>query len=144
MESVRAGTLRSPVRGGSTGPSFIICRRCLQAAPTTFCGGNQMNSQQVAAWVVGLINSNNVHAFYISKRWRRLRAEVLKEQHGECQICKSKGKYTPADTVHHIKPLRKCPALALKRDNLIALCESCHYEIHHSGDQKNKWNDERW
>ena len=97
---------------------------------------------ELTAWIPSLIASDNLHAFYISKAWLHLRAEVLKEQHYECQLCKAKGLYVPATTVHHIKTVRQAPWLALTKSNLIAVCDECHYNIHHK--QKPKWNDERW
>ena len=58
--------------------------------------------------------------FYRSKAWSRLRARVLREQ-PECSTCGN-----TADTVDHIKGRRQFPGLALERDNLTALCRSCH------------------
>ncbi len=52
--------------------------------------------------------------------------------------------YNKADTVHHIKHLRKYPTLALKDDNLVSLCSNCHYEIHHTIIYKEQLNEERW
>ncbi len=51
---------------------------------------------QLMIWIPQLIARNDLHAFYISKAWLHLRAEVLKEQHYECQLCKAKGLYVPA------------------------------------------------
>lgn len=42
-----------------------------------------------------------------------------------CQIC---GK--PSDQAHHIFEKAKYPDLAFNRNNGIALCEGCHYEVH--------------
>lgn len=82
------------------------------------------------------------HAFYISKAWLHLRGEVLSEQHHECQLCKAKGLYVPAVTVHHIKTVRQRPDLALTKSNLLCVCADCHYKIHHT--RAEKWDDERW
>lgn len=97
---------------------------------------------ELMAWIPQLIAQNNLHAFYISKAWLHLRADVLKEQHYECQLCKQKGLYVPAATVHHIRTVRRVPWLALTKSNLLAVCEECHYEIHHK--KKVQWDDERW
>lgn len=85
----------------------------------------------VARWVSDLIYHHNLKAFYNSPEWQDLRSDVLREAHYECQICKEKGRLEEADTVHHIKPVKQRPDLALTRGNLIALCPECHYKIHH-------------
>ena len=82
------------------------------------------------------------HAFYISKAWLHLRKEVLDEQHNECQLCKAKGLFVSAVTVHHIKTVRQRPDLALTKSNLLCVCDDCHYKIHHT--RKAKWDDEQW
>ena len=98
--------------------------------------------EELTVWIQSLIAKDDIHAFYICKAWLHLRAEVLKEQHHECQHCKEKGLFVPATTVHHIKTVRRFPWLALTKSNLLCLCDECHYEIHHGN--KAKWNDERW
>lgn len=81
----------------------------------------------------------DIWKFYKLPEWQKLREEVLNEQHRECQVCKSKGKYTPADTVHHIQFVRKHPETALDKTytfkgkeyiNLIAICKPCHNLVH--------------
>lgn len=94
-------------------------------------------------WIDGLIRAGSVAPFYNSPAWDAMRKEVLHDQHHECQICKAKGKAEPASTVHHVRPVRERPDLALTKDNLIAVCESCHYEIHHPS-RSQRWPDERW
>lgn len=98
--------------------------------------------EELTIWIIQLISRDDLHAFYICKAWLHLRAEVMREQHYECQMCKEKGIYVPAITVHHIKPVREAPWLALTKSNLLCLCDECHYEIHHG--KEAKWNDERW
>jgi 5-methylcytosine-specific restriction endonuclease McrA len=97
---------------------------------------------QLVIWIPQLIAQNNLHFFYCTHAWIHLRNEVLKESHNECQICKAKGLYVPATTVHHIRTVREAPWLALTKNNLLAVCDDCHYNIHHR--QKPKWDDERW
>lgn len=101
-----------------------------------------MNVEQIKE----LIKSNNIKAFYNSAAWLHIRDEVLEEQHHECQICKAKGIYTEAVTVHHIKHLRQHPELALNKSNLMAVCKDCHNELHHRCVNKPKLqlNIERW
>ena len=85
-------------------------------------------------------------AFYHTKEWRRKRAEILRRDHGQCQRCRAKGKYTPAVTVHHIRHLKEAPELALTDRNLQSLCEACHNEVHPEKQYKPQSfrNEERW
>lgn len=106
------------------------------------CSYRTYTPAELMIWIPQLIARDDLHAFYISHAWLHLRAEVLKEQHHECQLCKAKGLYVPATTVHHVKTVRQCPWLALTKSNCMALCDNCHYEIHHT--KKYRWNDERW
>lgn len=93
-------------------------------------------------WLCQLIADGDVHPFYISTEWRNVRSEVLKAHHYECYMCRQKGKLTTkkkALVVHHVKPLKKYPKLALspyitdengKRViQLMPLCHDCHEEI---------------
>lgn len=103
-----------------------------------------MTEIELAKWIDHLIQTNNIHAFYISDLWLKIRDEILDEQHHECQICKSKGLYNEAVTVHHKKYVRQYPELSLTKDNLIAVCKECHYDIHHRAETKPQLNMERW
>jgi 5-methylcytosine-specific restriction endonuclease McrA len=97
------------------------------------------NQVVVCQWINSLIDTNNLHAFYTSSEWLRLRAEVLDEYKHECQHCKAKGFYTKANTVHHVQYVKKHPELALSKTyiymgkeykNLIPLCHDCHEKAH--------------
>lgn len=78
--------------------------------------------------------------FYSSTAWRRMRKSILRRDHGECVLCRRAGRYTLdkhgkawpvlATTVHHIKHYQTHPELALDNDNLISLCDACHWEVH--------------
>lgn len=108
-----------------------------------------MTLKEVDAWIRGLIAADNLHAFYISTAWKKLSKEVLREQHYECQVCKAKGIYKKATTVHHKFYVRLFPMYALSKFvngkiNLIAICEECHYEEHHKKEPKGFTNIERW
>ena len=77
--------------------------------------------------------------FYKSKGWLNQRREILT---GVCfvgQICKQRGRYCRANTVHHVKPLKGYPELALadwyeddtgRHRQLISLCRDCHEAVH--------------
>jgi 5-methylcytosine-specific restriction endonuclease McrA len=59
--------------------------------------------------------------FKNSPAWRKLRPTIVARD-GACVDCSS----TVNLTVHHIKPVRLAPDLALDPDNLVTLCRSCH------------------
>lgn len=99
--------------------------------------------------------AENVHKFYIWSKWENVRRSVLVMDNGECQICKSRGRYSRATTVHHVNYVKRHPELALeiwyewkgrKKRNLISLCHDCHEEVH--GFRKKKQEapltEERW
>ena len=60
------------------------------------------------------------------RAWKKLRAHFIL-LHPLCEQCKSEGRLTPAEEVHHILPL----ANGGTNDdcNLKALCKSCHSKI---------------
>jgi len=117
---------------------------------------NINNKDEVGAWVQCLIDDDNIHAFYVSKYWLRLRKEVLEEYKHECQQCKARGYYTRATHVHHVQHVTSHPRLALSKyyvfrgktyRNLIPLCHRCHEEIHNyrqKEKEKGFWTEERW
>lgn len=67
--------------------------------------------------------------FYDSQNWRRLRKTVLSEYFYLCQT-KLDDCDTIADTVHHIVEVRDDWSKRFERNNLSAICRSCHNEIH--------------
>jgi 5-methylcytosine-specific restriction protein A len=103
-----------------------------------------VNDKELVQWITALIRHNKIVVFYKSKEWRILRAEVLKDQHNECQMCKDNGVYEEATMVHHIKYVRQYLQLALTKSNLMALCDECHYQIYHTVKYKKQLNEERW
>lgn len=68
--------------------------------------------------------------FYKSAAWQKCRAFVLIRDNYLCQPCLLRKKLTPANTVHHIKPLEEAPDLALDPDNLESICPACHNKEH--------------
>lgn len=110
-------------------------------------------------WIREIDRDGRIYRFYKTEEWRRLREEVLRDCHYECQLCLSRGKYTRAQTVHHVNEVRKKPWLALSRTyiedgqrkpNLIPLCNRCHNEVHErklmgmEPKPKGFMNEERW
>ena len=77
----------------------------------------------------------NYNRFYHSREWKELRKEAL-ERDGYLRVeCKKRGIITPANTVHHIKPLRIDQARALQLSNLETVCTACHNKLHRERSQ---------
>jgi hypothetical protein len=69
-------------------------------------------------------------SFYHSKEWERKRAHVLGLDEGlDVYLYMKSGEAVPADTVHHIEPLRDCWEKRLDDDNLVSLSHGTHAEI---------------
>lgn len=60
------------------------------------------------------------------RTWKRIRDRYI-AAHPLCEQCGKTGKLTPAEEVHHIKPLSK--GGTHDEGNLMSLCTSCHSEI---------------
>lgn len=60
------------------------------------------------------------------RRWRKIRKTYI-TAHPLCEACKKQGKFTPAEEVHHIKPLSDGGTHSY--ENLMSLCKSCHSTI---------------
>lgn len=95
--------------------------------------------------------------FYLTRKWKKKRLEVLKLDKHECQYCKRKGRYTKATLVHHVKHLDEFPELALEiyytdtdgqsKRNLLSTCKDCHETEGHPErlrHAKEPLNKERW
>lgn len=104
--------------------------------------------QQTADWIRSISedSGHGIKQFYRTYIWVKKRQQILERDHYMCQLCKKKGRYTRASTVHHIKHLKEFPELALTDDNLISLCSECHEEVHPEKQYKPKGfrNQERW
>ncbi len=67
------------------------------------------------------LTDRQVKRLYNSQAWRQTRLMVLARDHHRCCDCGGL-----AWTVHHIKPLRAHPELALRAENLRTMCHACH------------------
>ncbi len=66
----------------------------------------------------------------MKKRYRRAwkqNRDIHIAQHPLCEVCKRKGRLTPAEEVHHIVPLSQ--GGTHEESSLMSLCKSCHSEI---------------
>lgn len=66
--------------------------------------------------------------FYHTPRWRRVRKYTLRRDGHACRTCGSDEKLH----VHHITPVSK-GGTKFDMENLLTVCEDCHYAIYHSG-----------
>lgn len=73
---------------------------------------------------------SNYNSFYHSREWQAVRRQVLERDGYLCQVCKRAGRVTPADTVHHITPVRVDYSKRLDPANLEAICRACHNAEH--------------
>ena len=120
-----------------------------------------MTKKELVDWLTELEINNEMWKFYKCREWIQLRDKVLQEHHYECQICRSKGKITKAQTVHHVNYVKDRKDLALTRYvidkdgnriiNLIPLCNTCHNNVHYNDKlgkknnaNKEDINEERW
>lgn len=61
--------------------------------------------------------------FYLSKRWKALRYDVLLKYGRDCMLC---GITARPPHIDHIKPRSKFPELAYEVSNLQVLCAECN------------------
>ena len=66
---------------------------------------------------------------YTSKRWKHLRARVLREQ-PLCQEAQRYGRREPATVAHHVYPVEDFPGWRFCRWNLIAVSADAHNSFH--------------
>ena len=69
------------------------------------------------------------------RAWKRIRDKYV-QQHPFCELCYKKGQLVETEQVHHIKPLSEGGDHS--RENLIALCSSCHARIH--AERGDRWH----
>ena len=67
--------------------------------------------------------------WWYDHKWRVL-SERFRADNPLCHDCNWEGRTTPAEEVHHIKPISEYPELRLKLDNIVALCKECHATRH--------------
>lgn len=80
---------------------------------------------------------------YQLKQWRDL-SEYYRMMHPLCECCLEQGKTTPCEHVHHVNSpfdygLAEWERLSrlLDPENLIAVCQDCHNQLHQKKVPKN-------
>lgn len=102
----------------------------------------------------------SANPFYDSEAWRRLRREVMRDDHNECQICRARHKHSVGVIVHHVFHLGVYPQWGLSKyvkdpgsgeevRNLITVCRECHETVCHpermrKSEHKRPITAERW
>lgn len=76
------------------------------------------------------MREHDTEDFYHSKRWKSIRAIVMKRDGYQCQLAKRQGKAVDADLVHHIFPREEYPEYQFETWNLIALSKAAHNMVH--------------
>lgn len=72
------------------------------------------------------------------RAWKRIRDKYV-SMHPFCELCYGKGILVETEEVHHKKKLSD--GGTHDRDNLIALCKSCHSKIH--AQQGDRWSNDK-
>lgn len=100
------------------------------------CGISALRLRQLQA----LIAAGAADRFYDWSEWEEARNSVLRIDNWECQTCKVVRRFRKVKTaklVHHVKPLKERPDLALSvfdpatgERQLVSLCRACHEEQH--------------
>lgn len=69
------------------------------------------------------------------REWKRIR-DSYAATHPLCELCMEEGRYVRTEEIHHKLPLSQ--GGTHDRENLIALCKSCHARIH--AENGDRWN----
>lgn len=72
-----------------------------------------------------LLDKEGKHRY--GRAWKRIRDKYASE-HPFCELCFERGLAVLVEEIHHKKPLSE--GGTHDRSNLIALCKSCHSQIH--------------
>lgn len=72
------------------------------------------------------MTESEIHGFYRSNEWKRLRYAALAKYGRRCRCCGASPRHGVRIVVDHIKPIRTHPHLRLKLSNLQTLCDACN------------------
>lgn len=71
---------------------------------------------------MGMSYDRHSAAVLRSKRWKRLRVQILRRDDWQCVRCKARGRLE----VDHVHPVKTHPELSFVASNLQTLCPACH------------------
>lgn len=91
---------------------------------TRYCEAHQIYKIQKDLEIAKRLNELPKSSMYQTNEWKRLRAEVIREQ--EC--CTYCGSHINLQ-VHHIKRHYGNPNIFFDKENLLVVCEQCHSKI---------------
>lgn len=102
------------------------------------------------------ISEGDTQPFYITTEWRKARLKAMELWHFECYRCryiKQPSELSEATMVHHVKPVKDYPELALSlfiTENgrsviqLMPLCFNCHAAMESKAVRANEQYPEKW
>lgn len=73
----------------------------------------------------GMVNARKLRS---TARWQRL-VKAYRQANPLCELCQRQGRVTAMNEVHHIQQVATHPELALRWNNLAALCTKCHAKV---------------
>lgn len=76
------------------------------------------------------IAMNQPDPFYLSRRWQKLRASILRRDGYLCQVSKRYGKFVQAEVVHHVFPRDEFPEYEWEPWNLVSVTKAAHQSLH--------------
>ena len=98
--------------------------KCGRAVPKLPCDECKRKKQRLSDDK----NKGNARGFHQSHAWTVLSREK-RSRDPLCERCKWKGRVEAATEVHHIRPVRTHPQLAMNPNNLMSLCDRCHRAV---------------
>lgn len=80
-------------------------------------------------------------AFYSSKAWARAVTTIWRRDKATCQRCglRVKGRGREEFHIHHKAGFSEYPEMRLDIDNLVLLCQKCHWWVHSKKNVNNEW-----
>lgn len=106
-------------------------RECLKAGCHSltrdgYCDEHKMLKVERHKIYDNMKRNKKANKFYHSAKWKKAASDAIARANGLCLDCLAEDKIRSAEMVHHIKPLRQYPELALEPKNLKPLCNKCH------------------
>jgi hypothetical protein len=124
-----------PNRGAVKPCAKFGCPATVHPSDGRFCPEHQNLEKKIAKRRYEDKKNDPTWQLYQTPEWKRFRAWFL-TQNVICQLIEDGRRcYAVANTVHHLKPVRKFPELMVVAANCVALC--AHHHDHRSGEDEN-------